>query len=80
MVGLGLADRGAEPGSQEWNEVLHGFRNARGVTPPPRKSLDPMRAGGAIVDCAEYEMKSPEHFVARELGQTFTKRVDKLGT
>ena len=39
-----------------------------------------MRAGGAIVDCAEHEMKSPEHFVARELGQAFTKRVDKLGT
>jgi hypothetical protein len=25
-------------------------------------------------------MKPPEHFVARELGQTFAKRVDKLGT
>jgi hypothetical protein len=25
-------------------------------------------------------MKSPEQFVARELGQAFAKRVDKLGT
>ena len=62
----------------ERNEVLQVFRNVRGVAPPLREGLDPVRAGGGVVDRAEHEMKSPEHFVARELGQAFAKRVDKL--
>jgi hypothetical protein len=45
-----------------------------------REGLDPVRAGGRVVDRAEHEMKSPEHFVTREFGQAFAKRVDKLAT
>jgi hypothetical protein len=80
-VGWGLADwagRGTKPGRQEGNEVFHVFRNVRRVAPPLRKGLDPVRAGGGVIDRAEHEMKSPEHFVARELGQAFAKRIDKL--
>ena len=80
---MGFANRvgrGAKPGRQEGNEVLHVFRNVRRVAPPLREGLDPVRAGGGVVDRAEHEMKSPEHFVARELGQAFAKRVDKLAS
>jgi hypothetical protein len=59
--------------------VIQVLRNARGVAPPLREGPDPVRAGGGVVDRAEHKMKSPEHFVTRELGQAFAKRVDKLG-
>ena len=72
------AGRGTKPGRQEGNEAFHVFRNVRGVAPPLREGLDPVWPGGGVVDRAEHEMKSPEHFVARELGQAFAKRVDKL--
>ena len=71
-AGWGLADwadRGTKPGRQERNEVLDVFRNVRGVAPPLREGLDPVRAGGGVVDRAEHEMKPPEHFIARDLGQ-----------
>jgi hypothetical protein len=66
-----LADRarqGSKPGRQERNEMLHVLRNVRRVAPPLREGIDPVQAGGGVVDRAEHEMKSPEHFVARELG------------
>lgn len=74
------AGRGTKPCRQEGNEVFNVFRSARGVALPLREGLDSARTGGGIVDRAEHKMKPPEYFVARELGQAFAKRVDKLGT
>ena len=76
---LGWADRGTKPCRQEGDKVLHVLRSVRGVAPPLREGLDSVRTGGGVVDRAEHEMKAPKHFVARELGQAFAKRVDKLG-
>ena len=78
-----MADRGGwgtKPCRQEGNEMFNVFRSARGVAPSLREGLDSVRTGGGIVDRAEHKMKPPEYFVARELGQAFAKRIDKLGT
>ena len=78
-----MADRsgwGTKPCPQEGNEVFNVFRSARGVAPSLREGLDSVRTGGGIVDRAEHKMKPPEYFVARELGEAFAERVDKLGT
>ena len=74
------AGRGTKPGRQEGNKMFHVFRNVCRVASPLREGFNPVRPGGRVVDRAEHEMKSPEHFITREFGQAFAKRVDKLAT
>ena len=54
--------------------MLEGVLEVPGAAASLRKGLDPLRAGGRVIDRPEHEVEPPEDLVGRHLRKTLAQR------